>query len=58
MLNISSYSNLNLFGELKSSGQDYKNYDAIQILNPSILKIILKLDQLIPQFHLTIFSRK
>ena len=34
--------------------QNTRNYDAIQIMNPSILKIVLKLNQLIPQFHFTI----
>ena len=34
--------------------QKMRNNDAIQILDPPILKIILKLGQLIPQFHSTI----
>ena len=34
---------------LKSS--DQKKYDTIQTMDPPILKIVLKLDQLIPKFH-------
>ena len=36
--------------------QNTRNYDAIQIMNPSILKIVLKLNQLIPQFHILLNS--
>ena len=31
-----------------------RNYDTIQIMNPPICKIVLKLDQLIPQYYFTI----
>ena len=34
--------------------QNIKNYDAIQMVNSSIFEIVLKLNQLIPQFHFTI----
>ena len=52
ILNILSYSDWNLFWDAKILRK--QNYDAIQIINPPIFLIVLKLDQLIPQFHFTI----
>ena len=34
--------------------QNTRNYDTIQITDPPVLKPILKLDKLIPQFNFTI----
>ena len=54
ILNISSYSDLNLFWDVKTLEYDNKT---IQIMDPPIYKIVLKLDLLITQFHYTIRRR-
>ena len=53
IMNISSYIVIvTCFEMLQSSNRE--NYDAIQIINHPIFKIVLKLDQMIPQFYFTI----
>ena len=38
--------------------QNTRNHDTIEMINPQIFKIVLKLYQLIPQFHFTIKNIK
>ena len=52
ILNILSYGDLNLFLDAKILR--IREIMTIQIINPQILEIVMKLDQLIPQFNFTI----